>query len=716
MSSPCASPKCANRKCTFLQDFETRFEDRVIPIEMYLKSTGRKGPRWIGYLREERSATILAVTKALLPHLPDLPFYGGEQIRASCDSRFVQTVGRILILLEALVRNTCGDPLPRPRAQEISNIIAPRIGSILSWKWFCTSSGDADRRQTLSDAVELWSLIIHLLLISCDELSAQIFCSHDAMDALLVVYASHHDRYGRLFTEAHFVNLLLVLNLHILHNSSRRLFQRGLAALTPYRLRSFAKNLKILAMLTAQRAAQVRAGYNDPMGVKQGVRSYENLILVLNHVVPDQKINEVFLVTGLLTETMSLAMSMRQIYLKTGAPSEQVDESTDNLTTIFLWAMHYRTSGWKLIRDFLTINVGSRVTWPGDPSLLEIFLQEYKQLARSGIFNDAIGPMFLFISNYFGSGGVLRAVEAAYQRLDERDTRIEENWDARNGMWNFFKSMYVVWTGSSQILRQEGQAACANIHHWNSRRGSTYEGAMKTCTGCLSVMYCSRECQAEDWDRVHQRECMLLAREYQDMTSKMLIFPRRARIQTMVCFAIWTNSSSSFFWEGLDVFIQQLADPVCRSGFVYIWHTLIGSECVGRHPRPHDRLVPIEGYEEWARGLVSGFHKERFDLLVEAVLQHNAAVERAKSCGTSDSGLDEGTGKRLQLVSFAIPYGSSRWHILCAYTVPDSRNDYGNLELTLGLMLLDTPTEPEGPPQLDESNTPCVFQCCRPGA
>ncbi|TEB19650.1 hypothetical protein FA13DRAFT_343073 [Coprinellus micaceus] len=38
--------------------------------------------------------------------------------------------------------------------------------------------------------------------------------------------------------------------------------------------------------------------------------------------------------------------------------------------------------------------------------------------------------------------------------------------------------------------------------------------SLRTCGGCHSVFYCSRECQTQDWVDLHSRECGVAAMIY----------------------------------------------------------------------------------------------------------------------------------------------------------------------------------------------------------
>ncbi|KAF6765619.1 hypothetical protein DFP72DRAFT_1039442 [Ephemerocybe angulata] len=59
-----------------------------------------------------------------------------------------------------------------------------------------------------------------------------------------------------------------------------------------------------------------------------------------------------------------------------------------------------------------------------------------------------------------------------------------------------------------------------NRRHCSKERPLSPDSALRQCTKCLSVAYCSSECQHEDWISIHREECDILS---QDKTSPRLI-------------------------------------------------------------------------------------------------------------------------------------------------------------------------------------------------
>ncbi|KAF6755156.1 hypothetical protein DFP72DRAFT_897345 [Ephemerocybe angulata] len=68
------------------------------------------------------------------------------------------------------------------------------------------------------------------------------------------------------------------------------------------------------------------------------------------------------------------------------------------------------------------------------------------------------------------------------------------------------------------VTRQKVKVSmCSNLKHPVERGGhelDEYYHSLKTCTGCHAVTYCSHECQKEDWDSLHSKECSVLGMEY----------------------------------------------------------------------------------------------------------------------------------------------------------------------------------------------------------
>ncbi|KAF6765532.1 hypothetical protein DFP72DRAFT_204564 [Ephemerocybe angulata] len=71
------------------------------------------------------------------------------------------------------------------------------------------------------------------------------------------------------------------------------------------------------------------------------------------------------------------------------------------------------------------------------------------------------------------------------------------------------------------VTRQKVKVSmCSNLKHPMERGGhelDEYYHSLKTCTGCHAVTYCSQECQKEDWDSLHSKECSVLAMEYREI-------------------------------------------------------------------------------------------------------------------------------------------------------------------------------------------------------
>ncbi|KAF6755161.1 hypothetical protein DFP72DRAFT_348428 [Ephemerocybe angulata] len=74
------------------------------------------------------------------------------------------------------------------------------------------------------------------------------------------------------------------------------------------------------------------------------------------------------------------------------------------------------------------------------------------------------------------------------------------------------------WDYLVYVTRQKVKVSmCSNLKHPVERGGhevDEYYHSLKTCTGCHAVTYCSQDCQKEDWESLHSKECSVLAMEY----------------------------------------------------------------------------------------------------------------------------------------------------------------------------------------------------------
>ncbi|KAH6906029.1 hypothetical protein BKA70DRAFT_1564418 [Coprinopsis sp. MPI-PUGE-AT-0042] len=693
MAKPCTAPSCKNRPCVFFDEFRTKYEGPLTVVERKLRATGGQGYSWSTYVRAGAFETVFSVTSALMPHLPSIPFHGEEQLKSRFSLLLVYTVQRILVVLGAVIREFCEDPPPRLEARRIADIIAPKISSIVSWKWLCTISDTTIPRDApLVDAVELLSILLPLFVLACDsELEAKMLCSPDIMDALLVIYASEHDTTGELITKGHSANLLHVFSLQINH-------------VTYYG--NFAGNLGIMLEFTAQLAA--RTNPRDPKAMWELTGAFDDLCFIFNHLVGDWRVNRVLLDRGLVRDFMPLAIKMRSIHYRDPdrqRREEKVVSSTQFLTTLCRWADHYRGLGWKVVRDFILPSSHSPSSALTDTeSLLPIFVRHYKD--HPGIPHYAL--MFLFLTRYMGYRRVLDAVGEALRELDESWDMSDPVWDMKDSLWVFLNYVHQLRVESVDKMYEEGGVACANLRHWSTCENLiSSTSVIQSCAGCLSVVYCSEECQKEDWESVHKHECIMMAREYQDRVDAKLGFPQRARIQTIVLISLWINLSGSTFFEEIEALIAHRHPSVgsssrtegsskaasVRSDFVFVSRTFIGKGDKNQMVESEDKLLSIKEFKEKAKsGRASAFLEERFERLVEEVKRVNAA----------------GKGPEIQLLCFVMPYGAQKWHILCAATVPKSKQEKS--QVTFGMMQLESlKSDLSLPPT---TTTPCSRACC----
>ncbi|KAF6765501.1 hypothetical protein DFP72DRAFT_1108302 [Ephemerocybe angulata] len=92
------------------------------------------------------------------------------------------------------------------------------------------------------------------------------------------------------------------------------------------------------------------------------------------------------------------------------------------------------------------------------------------------------------------------------QRGDDLPEWVEENCRGYETAYQDSYGVYVNWRNVPVIM-------CSNLNHVTSRVNDEAScGKPKTCGGCRSVIYCSKECQEEDWNELHLKECRALRR------------------------------------------------------------------------------------------------------------------------------------------------------------------------------------------------------------
>ncbi|KAH6899494.1 hypothetical protein BKA70DRAFT_1569390 [Coprinopsis sp. MPI-PUGE-AT-0042] len=72
---------------------------------------------------------------------------------------------------------------------------------------------------------------------------------------------------------------------------------------------------------------------------------------------------------------------------------------------------------------------------------------------------------------------------------------------------------------------------CDNIQHYNHQRTASVQGQdlPKTCSGCKTTLYCSVECQKEDWKARHRKECDIMRHHYLDRRQRKVRYTKEMR-------------------------------------------------------------------------------------------------------------------------------------------------------------------------------------------
>lgn len=112
---------------------------------------------------------------------------------------------------------------------------------------------------------------------------------------------------------------------------------------------------------------------------------------------------------------------------------------------------------------------------------------------------------------------VLRARGSAFQ-----DTTFlaDQQWAMR---WRTFS--YHIWVGNNVSKGDQTPTYCDSLQC----PGSSSDRNRKMCSGCHSVVYCSKDCQNADWNNLHRHECREAWAEYQTLRYRGIAYTQRLR-------------------------------------------------------------------------------------------------------------------------------------------------------------------------------------------
>ncbi|KAF6741661.1 hypothetical protein DFP72DRAFT_243270 [Ephemerocybe angulata] len=162
---------------------------------------------------------------------------------------------------------------------------------------------------------------------------------------------------------------------------------------------------------------------------------------------------------------------------------------------------------------------------------------------------------------------IRRAVVDAIAALPRSKLNLlEDGW--RSTHWLPFRNdvrLYdSVW--ERQLSTRHRIELCDNLNHKNRRINEGGRDALhepKECSHCRTAVYCSRECQREDWEKYHKEEC-----------SRQRVY-RMDREQE----SAWVSHRDRTFFLGL------LAQFLCN------YESGVSIETVAGRPEGHDKLV-----------------------------------------------------------------------------------------------------------------------------
>ncbi|KAH6901828.1 hypothetical protein BKA70DRAFT_1405217 [Coprinopsis sp. MPI-PUGE-AT-0042] len=95
-----------------------------------------------------------------------------------------------------------------------------------------------------------------------------------------------------------------------------------------------------------------------------------------------------------------------------------------------------------------------------------------------------------------------------------------------------FRDQLLRWdTRHTKYMKHWSQDVCDNANHLaqSAQREQAWGDYSKECAGCTTTVYCSKECQREDWETRHRDECRSLRRFAADLKRDAMCYRPRHR-------------------------------------------------------------------------------------------------------------------------------------------------------------------------------------------
>ncbi|TFK19300.1 hypothetical protein FA15DRAFT_215076 [Coprinopsis marcescibilis] len=401
-------------------------------------------------------------------------------------------------------------------ARRLSPIIIGNLDNILSWYQFLVTKNPIARSE-FTQAIALAEFIGRLIDWN-QPVTEMMLASPCVMDCIILIH-SLTGRRGEKHNE-YSIRILLRLSLSLLYNQNGNSdFMGKICSLPQANFKSFLSGMMGILSSLSHLAEQAKSQTN-PSRTKKLDELIELLGVfqsAIDKLLDGVRIARALLAEDYLTTYCSLLLTLGTYPItprQRGLLSEQV-------VIILKWTTTAHGSTVKHLCALL------------DQGLMS-FIVDCLGLAydHGNIGETHCGLHTIF--SYLGLEKVLRCVEDAVRAVEPATLNLVTPRSSKAYVaWMGFKSTVDNHSLATRFRREVSQhfSFCDNLeHHTQGTTHKTRFSSLQTCSRCNSVIYCSVECQATDWNEVHRYECGTLRAFYSIMKLENRWMPHSIRL------------------------------------------------------------------------------------------------------------------------------------------------------------------------------------------
>ncbi|KAG2003790.1 hypothetical protein CC2G_004367 [Coprinopsis cinerea AmutBmut pab1-1] len=461
-----------------------------------------------------------------------------------------------------------------------------------------------------------------------------------------------------------------ILHTCLIHEGARQVVLDEIHA-SPYLYDSFIANLTIcLSFLNRYTKRGMHAEYPAEMS---NLRRY--LSTSLSYFSSDQRFSKTLLRQRYIQNLFKVVQSLHEAS-SGGGDGGYVDVDCELVGafthTALEQAQRHRSKGPRIVSDLL------------EQGLFELLIRAIDASKTPGDTHALRRAIFTFVS-FLGypriralfAGHFIAIEESVHRRLSD------PGCGAGYGLYEIFQVFARSYTIGARDRLGCDSVACFNVEHRN-RPNRRSNDSLKTCSRCHSVLYCSPECQEEDWSRVHRFECSAQRIQHSRLKAEEIWIPHR--IQAHI-YAV----AQRVVQEHTDTFAEALKRPGSgEQRRIHVRRIWTGDG---------EQVLSIDEYRRQAENLHL-WSETRFDALVDEVLPRTGPRDGLLKSGHpgKDSELQLQTGhsveNQLQIgrprnemgfVGFKFAFGAIHLHLLCLI----HRDGRGALLLSFGMVMIE---------------------------